>query len=153
MVAKEKSSYGFCPTCKEAGRMRERRINGNDICVNGHTYPSRDAIFPDEFGLMPASSGVPMPKVKPPKREDWVMNKWIIVKVRNEYMIRKEFRVDDKWEFSEDEFFFRGTVLHFPFSTHLKWFVNRRLNKLNNSEREASLYQEELKEGGDIGNG
>lgn len=36
--------YGFCPTCGCYGKARERRPNGNDTCVLGHTYPSRDAL-------------------------------------------------------------------------------------------------------------
>jgi hypothetical protein len=38
------SDYGRCPECGSAGAMRERRINGNDICINGHAYPSATAI-------------------------------------------------------------------------------------------------------------
>ncbi len=37
-------SYGYCPRCGLEGITRERRPNGNDSCVNGHTYLSRDAI-------------------------------------------------------------------------------------------------------------
>lgn len=33
-------SYGYCPTCGGIVTMRERRINGDDICENGHRYPS-----------------------------------------------------------------------------------------------------------------
>lgn len=36
--------YGRCPVCGVAGKTRERRLNGNDTCINGHTYPSADAI-------------------------------------------------------------------------------------------------------------
>jgi hypothetical protein len=35
--------YGFCPQCGAKGVSRERRINGNDKCENGHSYPSREA--------------------------------------------------------------------------------------------------------------
>ncbi len=38
------SPYGFCPKCGYAGASRERRLNGNDTCVKGHTYPSAYAI-------------------------------------------------------------------------------------------------------------
>lgn len=41
---KGKSIYGFCPICGGMGMARERRLNGNDICVNGHKYPSKDAV-------------------------------------------------------------------------------------------------------------
>ena len=37
------SKYGFCPTCGGKGLTRERRIDGNDTCENGHTYPSRES--------------------------------------------------------------------------------------------------------------
>lgn len=37
-------SYGFCPTCGANGMLRERRIDGNDKCANGHTYPSKSAL-------------------------------------------------------------------------------------------------------------
>ena len=38
------TGYGFCPVCTKPGQVRERRINGNDTCVNGHVYPSAKAI-------------------------------------------------------------------------------------------------------------
>jgi hypothetical protein len=38
-------SYGKCPKCGAKGISRERRINGNDRCENGHTYPSKDSIL------------------------------------------------------------------------------------------------------------
>lgn len=37
------SPYGYCPHCGSAGKLRERRLNGNDTCENGHVYPSRAA--------------------------------------------------------------------------------------------------------------
>jgi hypothetical protein len=36
--------YGFCPICGAPGANRERRPDGNDICRNGHTYPSRKSV-------------------------------------------------------------------------------------------------------------
>ena len=36
--------YSRCPTCNGAGVEREKRLNGNDTCLNGHTYPSADAV-------------------------------------------------------------------------------------------------------------
>lgn len=33
--------YGYCPVCMAPGKTRERRINGNDTCENGHVYPSK----------------------------------------------------------------------------------------------------------------
>lgn len=32
--------YKYCPICGAEGVSRERRINGNDTCRNGHTYRS-----------------------------------------------------------------------------------------------------------------
>lgn len=39
------STYGRCPECGSAGAMRERRIDGDDICINGHKYASAIAIY------------------------------------------------------------------------------------------------------------
>lgn len=36
----EISGYGYCPHCGARVTERERRINGNDICANGHVFPS-----------------------------------------------------------------------------------------------------------------
>ena len=36
--------YGVCPTCMKPGISRERRPDGNDRCMSGHTYPSKSAI-------------------------------------------------------------------------------------------------------------
>ena len=38
------SAYGYCPKCGAEGVTRERRLDGNDMCFNGHTYPSKDAV-------------------------------------------------------------------------------------------------------------
>lgn len=35
--------YGYCPECGAQGISRERGINSNDGCVNGHIYPSKTA--------------------------------------------------------------------------------------------------------------
>jgi hypothetical protein len=40
------NALGQCPKCGADGKIREKRPNGNDKCENGHTYPSRDAVFP-----------------------------------------------------------------------------------------------------------
>jgi len=37
-----------CPKCGAKESCRERRINGNATCENGHKYPSKDAIGADE---------------------------------------------------------------------------------------------------------
>jgi hypothetical protein len=34
-------NYGRCPTCGGEGRARERRPNGDTICVNGHKHSSQ----------------------------------------------------------------------------------------------------------------
>lgn len=36
--------YGYCPRCGAPGVARERRIDGNDQCANGHDYPSSTAL-------------------------------------------------------------------------------------------------------------
>jgi len=40
--------YGYCPVCGAVGVTRERRLNGNDKCENGHVYPSKDAVHPEK---------------------------------------------------------------------------------------------------------
>jgi len=37
------SVYGYCPICGSKGILRERRMDGDDKCANGHKYPSKDA--------------------------------------------------------------------------------------------------------------
>jgi len=42
---------GYCPVCGAIGVKREKRPDGNDVCANGHTYPSRSALpepLPDD---------------------------------------------------------------------------------------------------------
>lgn len=36
-------SLGYCPMCNSKGLMREKRPNGYDRCVNGHSYSSTHA--------------------------------------------------------------------------------------------------------------
>ena len=36
------SVYGYCPLCGAPGVSRERRMNGTDMCDNGHLYPSKE---------------------------------------------------------------------------------------------------------------
>ena len=38
------SIYGYCPICLAPGNSRERRPDGNDVCLHGHTYPSAKAL-------------------------------------------------------------------------------------------------------------
>ncbi len=33
---------GRCPTCGEPGHMMEKRPNGNTICIDGHSHPSKE---------------------------------------------------------------------------------------------------------------
>ena len=52
-------SYGRCPVCNAPGKMRERRINGNDVCENNHTYPSVTSIHEDPNNIYRVSIPVP----------------------------------------------------------------------------------------------
>ena len=47
-------NYGLCPICGTAGVSRERRLNGNDTCENGHTYPTQSAVVAKhgDFGVV-----------------------------------------------------------------------------------------------------
>lgn len=45
-MSTKKVLYGFCPICGVAGTERERRLNGDDRCANGHKYPSAKAEYP-----------------------------------------------------------------------------------------------------------
>lgn len=40
----EAAPYGYCPQCGAKGLIRERRMDGNTRCENGHVYPSKDAV-------------------------------------------------------------------------------------------------------------
>jgi hypothetical protein len=37
------NQLGYCPTCGKKSIIRERKQNGNDKCLNGHTYASTKA--------------------------------------------------------------------------------------------------------------
>lgn len=50
-----REKYGFCPQCGAKGVNRERRPNCNDRCVNGHEYPSADAVT-HPFNPTPATA-------------------------------------------------------------------------------------------------
>ena len=39
-ITDKDNSLVFCPTCEAPVYMREKRPNGDDICANGHKYPS-----------------------------------------------------------------------------------------------------------------
>jgi hypothetical protein len=43
------SLYGVCPHCGGSCRLRERRLNGSDTCVNGHVYPSSAAVLTTRY--------------------------------------------------------------------------------------------------------
>jgi len=34
----------YCPICNAPERLRERRINGDSICEEGHKYPSANPL-------------------------------------------------------------------------------------------------------------
>jgi len=46
------TEYGRCPTCGKHGVSRERRLCGNDICEDGHVYPSANSIEDDDTPSM-----------------------------------------------------------------------------------------------------
>lgn len=57
------SDYGKCPRCGANGISRQRRLDGNDMCSNGHTYPSSTAIHPKpEYTHCAWLDGVPILK-------------------------------------------------------------------------------------------
>ena len=41
--------YGKCPKCGGGIAWRERRLNGNDGCENGHVFPSIKAYLADDY--------------------------------------------------------------------------------------------------------
>jgi hypothetical protein len=47
--------YGYCPRCGGLGMSRERRLNGNDRCENGHSYPSSTAVTNPLLPVAPAT--------------------------------------------------------------------------------------------------
>lgn len=54
MTDQSHAPYGYCPKCGQPGHERERRPNGDDTCVAGHKYPSRDAIRAEDDLEIPA---------------------------------------------------------------------------------------------------
>lgn len=54
--------YGYCPYCDQPGISRERRLDGNDRCSNGHIYPSAQAL-----------TGLFISDMPPPKKRSTVM--------------------------------------------------------------------------------
>jgi len=45
LTAVPRSEYGSCPHCGGKVVTRERRLNGNDTCEDGHVYPSKCSIL------------------------------------------------------------------------------------------------------------
>lgn len=39
-----RAPYGYCPICNDVGTAREKRLNGNDMCIKGHSYPSASSL-------------------------------------------------------------------------------------------------------------
>jgi hypothetical protein len=59
--------YGYCPVCGAAGKMRERRPNGNDVCSAGHSYPSSSALN------SPITNGKPQPGARALKDTEYAL--------------------------------------------------------------------------------
>lgn len=54
----KKAPYGYCPICSCEGETRERRLDGDDRCQEGHTYPSRRALAAPK-AVAPAAPELP----------------------------------------------------------------------------------------------
>ena len=39
-----RAPYGYCPICNDVGVAREKRLNGNDVCIQKHSYPSASSL-------------------------------------------------------------------------------------------------------------
>ena len=65
--------YAFCPQCGAPGIARSRGLNGNDICANGHEYPSQHAATKahdaqeDSRPAVYATQELPAPKPEGPE--------------------------------------------------------------------------------------
>lgn len=57
------NAYGYCPTCGMPGSTRQRRPNGDDTCVNNHTYPSKEALLVQPLGERLAAMYPPIPQL------------------------------------------------------------------------------------------
>lgn len=62
------SSYGYCPICNDVGVSRERRPNGYDSCVKGHSYLSINAL-PHPLGGFCDECHTPSPQEENPSDE------------------------------------------------------------------------------------
>ncbi|MDB5387368.1 MAG: hypothetical protein JWM11_3014 [Planctomycetaceae bacterium] len=40
--------YGYCPECGGLVMIHSIEAGGSDTCVNGHEYPTCEAVFPEE---------------------------------------------------------------------------------------------------------
>ena len=45
------SVYGYCPRCGAPGKYRERRLDGDDTCENGHKYKSTNSRVTPKMAL------------------------------------------------------------------------------------------------------
>jgi hypothetical protein len=57
----KKAPYGYCPICNDIGSVREKRPNGNDRCIQGHTYPSASSL-PSPLGGYCEECHMPSPE-------------------------------------------------------------------------------------------
>lgn len=62
------SAYGYCPICNDEVKMREKHPNGNDVCVRGHTFASRNAL-PNPLGGFCQECHQPSPEYQPSTNE------------------------------------------------------------------------------------
>ena len=75
-----KAPYGYCPFCGAPGIGRERRMDGDDTCKNGHKYPSCNALKGPSFPLRAYSKK----EISDIKREAMIrFGEWVI---RNLYI-------------------------------------------------------------------
>jgi hypothetical protein len=109
-------------------KSRERRPNGNSICVNGHKYPSKDAIPVDEHKY-PSKDAIPVDehlKIELAKTE------YVVEANGFEYhSLWKEFNKEYGWEEN-----LRGHGVHVgdlagkPVYISLRWAVVNEINML-----------------------
>lgn len=45
VIPEKPNKMGYCPHCQSKVVSRERRINGNDKCENGHVFPSKKSLI------------------------------------------------------------------------------------------------------------
>lgn len=92
-VTYKSSDTFYCATCNAPERVRERRINGNSICLAGHEYPSSKA--------RRTKAPVPAAKQYPtPTEEGFYWAKWRIAEDGSTTWI-KDTPPSLKWEVVE----------------------------------------------------